>query len=69
MKKAGIVYQFCILLTIIALTLFFALKNGELNGTLVGILSGVMMGMGFDTSGEVKIKSKQQQTTNLQEDK
>lgn len=55
MKKAAIVYQFCILGAIIGLTVYFAVTSKSLNETLVGALIGVMAGIGIKDNGEVEI--------------
>lgn len=56
MRRAAIVYQFCILATIIGLIVFFAITKGELNETLIGALIGVMGGLSFKITEDAEIE-------------
>lgn len=59
MKKAAVIYQFCILGAIIGLTVYFAITTRELNDTLIGALIGVMAGLSLRSDGEVEVKTKE----------
>lgn len=59
MKKAAIIYQFCILAAIIGLTIYFAVTTQELNDTLIGALIGVMAGLALRADGEVEVRTKE----------
>lgn len=54
MKKASIIYQFLVLVSIIIFNGYFIMVKGELNEILIGALIGVLVGLPFSTSEEPK---------------
>jgi len=49
MKKASIIYQFIVLISIIVFNGYFIMIKGQLNEILIGALIGVLVGLPFST--------------------
>lgn len=53
---SAVVYQFVILLTLVALTIYFAVVHNQLNDLLVGSLIGVMMGISIKPNEDIDVR-------------
>lgn len=63
---SAIVYQFVILFTIVGLTVYFAVKQGEINELLLGSLIGVMMGLSIKPDDDIGVVGKDTREDDIQ---
>ena len=54
MKKASIVYQFLVIISIILFNAYFIIVTKDVNEILLGALIGTLIGLPFDSKEEVK---------------